>query len=408
MLGNTSLQPTMQAWIELTAKKDASAFVLGNAGRFFYLPDKALAVQCFARARQLDPENAAWVAMQGSAMAFAVVGVTGMNQNGFPRAADAAEARSDIAKSVRRELETTKDMALLKAAAGELMARGFMAQSMARAQTGEAPPVDALGLAESLLKRTLELDPVNPETITRLARIDELRRMSPTPQAGTRAPRGGVYNLGGGVSSPLLLSKKDPEYSEEARKAGAQTTIMAGLLVTEDGSPRDIRIKRGAGFGLDEKAIEAVGTWRFSPGMKQGKPVAVIAAAEVIFILGKKGYENQISRLNFTLPPGASRPELRSGEIPTNPAAPGDQFLRIRLEVNAEGMPQNFHVLESTDSAWESDALREMRAWRFRPSMVNGRGVLVEGVFELTHGRERAPAAGAASGLPLPGAQTSR
>ena len=125
--------------------------------------------------------------------------------------------------------------------------------------------------------------------------------------------------------------------------------------------------------------------------MKQGKPVAVIAAAEVIFILGKKGYENhQISRLNFTLPPGASRPELRSGEIPTNPASPGDQSLRIRLEVNAEGMPQNFHVLESTDSAWENDALREMRAWRFRPSMVNGRGVLVEGVFELTHGRERA------------------
>jgi TonB family protein len=373
-----------KAWIALTANanKDASAFVLGNAGRFFQLHDRALAVQCFARARQLDPENAVWIAMQGSVMAFAVVGITGMNQNGFPRAADPAEARSDIAKSIRRELETTKDTALMKAAAAELMARGFMAQSMTRAQTGEAPAVDALALAESLLKRAQELDPGNPESIAGLARIDELRRKP--------APGGGVYTYGG-VSLPRVVSKKDPELSEEARRAGAQSTVVVSLVVTEDGVPRDIHLLRGGGFGLDEKAIEAIGAWRFSPGTKDGKPIAEQANVEVNFRIGKKGYEDQISRLNFTLPQGASRPELQTGEIPMNPTGLGYQSLRIRLEVNAEGMPQNLHVLESTDNASEDDALREMRAWRFRPSMVNGRGVLVEGVFELTHGRERAP-----------------
>jgi TonB family protein len=220
-------------------------------------------------------------------------------------------------------------------------------------------------------------------SIAGLARIDELRRMSATPRVGTKAPEGGVYRMGGGVSAPRVVSKKDPELSEEARRVSAQSTIVVSLVVTEDGVPKDIRLLRGRGFGLDEKVIEAIGTWRFNPGTKDGKPVAEFATVEVNFRQLKKGYEDQISRLNFTLPPGASRPELRSGEIPANPSTSGDQSLRIWLEVDAEGMPQNFHVLESTDSAWENDALREMRWWRFRPSMVNGRVVLVEGVFEL-------------------------
>jgi TonB family protein len=389
-----------KAWIEQTAKKEASAFVLGNAGRFLYHPDKALAIQFYARARKLNPENVMWVKLQGSVLAFAVVGITAMNQNGLPGPADPAEARSEVAKSVRRELDTTKDTALMTAAAGELMARGLIAQSMARGQTGEAPLVDALGLAESLLKRVQELDPGNSDSSAGLARISELRGMSATSGAGTKAAGGGTYRLSGSNSGPRVISKKDPDYSAEARKAGAQSTIVASLMVTEDGFAKDIRVTRGGGFGLDEQAIEAIGTWRFTPGMKEGRPVAVKANVEVNFRLSKKGHENQIARLNFTLAQGASRPELISGEVPANPSTPGDQSLRIRLEVSAEGLPQNFNVLESTDSDWENTVLRELRSWRFRPAMVNGRGVLAEGVFELMRGSERAPVPSAVAAQP--------
>ena len=42
-------------------------------------------------------------------------------------------------------------------------------------------------------------------------------------------------------------------------------TVVVSLLVNEDGGVREVKVLRGAGFGLDEKAIEAVRTWRFEP-----------------------------------------------------------------------------------------------------------------------------------------------
>ncbi|HUA85675.1 MAG TPA: energy transducer TonB [Bryobacteraceae bacterium] len=96
---------------------------------------------------------------------------------------------------------------------------------------------------------------------------------------------GGAYRIGGGVSPPSVISKVEPEYSEEARKAKWQGTVILQLVVDEHGMPRDMRVTRSLGLGLDQKAIEAVGKWRFKPGMKDGKPVPVIATIEVNFRL---------------------------------------------------------------------------------------------------------------------------
>jgi protein TonB len=96
---------------------------------------------------------------------------------------------------------------------------------------------------------------------------------------------GGVYKIGGGVSSPSLLYKVEPEYSEEARKAKFQGTVLLYVEVDEQGRPRNIRVIRPLGLGLDQKAIEAVEKWKFSPGKKDGKPVAVQAQIEVNFRL---------------------------------------------------------------------------------------------------------------------------
>jgi len=64
----------------------------------------------------------------------------------------------------------------------------------------------------------------------------------------------------------------------------------------------------------------------------------------------------------------------------------------LRLQVGADGKPQNLTVLESTDQKWEQAVLRKLNSWRFYPSMLLGSAVEAEGVFELTHGRERPPA----------------
>ena len=94
-----------------------------------------------------------------------------------------------------------------------------------------------------------------------------------------------LFHVGGGVSAPKAIYSPDPEYSEEARKAKYQGTCVLWLIVGPDGRPRDIRVARTLGLGLDEKAIEAVKNWRFEPAMKDGKPVAVPINVEVSFRL---------------------------------------------------------------------------------------------------------------------------
>jgi TonB family protein len=96
---------------------------------------------------------------------------------------------------------------------------------------------------------------------------------------------GGAYRIGGGVTAPRVLYAPDPEYSEEARKAKYQGTVVLWLVVGPDGRAHDIRVQSSLGMGLDEKAIEAIRQWRFEPGRKAGVPVAVQVNVECNFRL---------------------------------------------------------------------------------------------------------------------------
>ena len=96
---------------------------------------------------------------------------------------------------------------------------------------------------------------------------------------------GGAYLVGGGVSAPKALYAPDPEYSEEARKAKYQGTVVLWLVVDASGRPQQIRIQRALGMGLDEKAIEAVKQWKFDPARRDGQAVPVMINVEVNFRL---------------------------------------------------------------------------------------------------------------------------
>jgi protein TonB len=96
---------------------------------------------------------------------------------------------------------------------------------------------------------------------------------------------GGVFKVGGGISAPQPITTPDPDYTEEARKAKTQGTCILGMIVDAEGHPRDIRVVRGLGNGLDAKAIEAVKQWRFQPALKDGRPVNVQISVEVAFRL---------------------------------------------------------------------------------------------------------------------------
>jgi TonB family protein len=96
---------------------------------------------------------------------------------------------------------------------------------------------------------------------------------------------GGVFRVGGGVLAPKPISTPDPQYTEQARQAKYEGTCVLAMIVGPDGKPHDIRVQRGLGMGLDQKAIEAVQQWRFQPATKDGQPVAVQISVEVSFKL---------------------------------------------------------------------------------------------------------------------------
>ena len=96
---------------------------------------------------------------------------------------------------------------------------------------------------------------------------------------------GGAYRVGGGVSAPRTVYAPDPEYSEEARKAKYQGTVMLWVVIGPDGRVHDMKVVRPLGLGLDEKALEAVKQWKFEPARKDGQPVAVQVNIEVNFRL---------------------------------------------------------------------------------------------------------------------------
>jgi TonB family protein len=60
---------------------------------------------------------------------------------------------------------------------------------------------------------------------------------------------------------------------------------MLWAIIGPDGRPRNLRVARSLGMGLDEKAAEAVSRWRFEPALKDGRPVAVQISIEVVFRL---------------------------------------------------------------------------------------------------------------------------
>jgi TonB family protein len=84
-----------------------------------------------------------------------------------------------------------------------------------------------------------------------------------------------------GVTPPVVLTRVHPEYTPEAHAAKVTGTVKLTLVVDENGLPRDIKVVHPVGYGLDEKAIEAVKKWTFHPATKGGKAVAAPVVIDV-------------------------------------------------------------------------------------------------------------------------------
>ena len=95
----------------------------------------------------------------------------------------------------------------------------------------------------------------------------------------------GVFRIGEITDPPTVIYRRDPIYSEDARKAQYEGTVVLEAIVRKDGFVEIFRVVRGLGLGLDENAMEALSEWRFSPAMRNGQPVDVALNIEFNFTL---------------------------------------------------------------------------------------------------------------------------
>jgi TonB family protein len=92
-----------------------------------------------------------------------------------------------------------------------------------------------------------------------------------------------LRRVGGDVSAPVLIYSVEPKFTQEARNAKIAGNVLVNLIVDQNGIPTNVRVVRGVGHGLDEKAVEAASKYRFKPAMEHGQPVPVEINVEINF-----------------------------------------------------------------------------------------------------------------------------
>lgn len=105
--------------------------------------------------------------------------------------------------------------------------------------------------------------------------------------AGSQAAT--VYDVGNGVTLPVVVHEVHPQYTREAMEQKIQGSVTMKVVVGASGDVMDAQIDQSLDkqYGLDAKAIEAVYQWKFKPAMKDGKAVPVRVTIEMTFTLKK-------------------------------------------------------------------------------------------------------------------------
>src|SRR5262249_44026294 len=94
-----------------------------------------------------------------------------------------------------------------------------------------------------------------------------------------------VFSVSSVTTRPQILGRPTPGYTEEARRGQVEGAVRLSVVLDADGSVSEIRVVRGLGYGLDERAIEAARQLRFVPAQKDGHKVSVRVFLEFKFTL---------------------------------------------------------------------------------------------------------------------------
>lgn len=205
-----------------------------------------------------------------------------------------------------------------------------------------------------------------------------------------------VEVAGGTARLPVKLLKRTsetkPSYTEEARLAGVEGTVVVYDEITEAGSPENLRVLRSLGFGLDEEAIKSVQQWRFETDSGNARPGRVAMYVPVRFRLNRQIYDTllpsvvrandvyQIAEGGITIPRIISRVAPVYTEEARTAKVRGTVVLFA--EITSAGSVENVVVLHKLQPGLDESAVRAVKQWKFSPALKDGQPVAVVMTFE--------------------------
>ncbi len=278
----TKQEHAPQAYADLSGSSDLA--VIGITGRDLFSMGKSGKAEPLAqfgatllrKAQSLDPLNphwseseaaAPWIPAEKDLWPYGKV-----PEMSVPEGAIRVSAATQAAKRIQPNPGTAGKTTLPLEA---LIGKDGRVQAL-HASTGSASVIPAaMNIARRWTYQPTLIDGQPVEVVTQI----EVPVATPKPAAGATAASKAPSNF----VPPVALTKVEPEYTPEAHAAKFSGSVLVSLIVDEQGLPKNIKVVRSAGMGLDEKAVEAVAKWTFKPATKDGKPIAVPANVEVSF-----------------------------------------------------------------------------------------------------------------------------
>jgi protein TonB len=184
------------------------------------------------------------------------------------------------------------------------------------------------------------------------------------------------------VSLPVAVKEPPTFYPPDVMREGIQGIVKIECVVATSGVPEKVKVLRSLDPRLDAEAVKAIEQWRFKPGTKDGKPVAVQVEIDVSFALAKE-------RPKVYEPGGDVVAPVPKTEV--KPAYPSELMTAgvqgtVRLEciVSTDGTPKDVAVSRPLNPVLDAAAVDALKQWRFEPGRRKGEAVPVRVELEMT------------------------
>jgi len=176
------------------------------------------------------------------------------------------------------------------------------------------------------------------------------------------------------VMAGQIITRVNPKYPEDARKARIQGTVVLHAIIGTTGDVMSLQVVSGPAE-LRNSAIEAVQQWKYKPYLLNGQPTEVDTTISVNYTIAGDS-PSAMTPPCTSKDSGCTMPVLLSAVEPEYPSKARESkssgTVIVSFTVDEKGNPQNVAVFTSAGHGFDEKALEAVSRYRFQPATRNG------------------------------------